>query len=743
MKHIISFIFVAMLPVVASAYSETSYIETPGYDVKVDGVYYKFSRQSPDEAMVSYIMSIYRSGVSNDGEVSSSTWYESDYSGDVVIPESFTYNDKTYRVTGIYWCAFYDCKGLTSVTIPSSVKSIGAYTFHGCTGLTSVTIPSSVTNIGEGVFEGCTGLTSVTIPSSITSISANAFYGCKGLTSITIPSSITEIGANAFENCTGFTSITIPQSVTKIGKEFIKGCSGLTDLYCLSENPPEATNAFSYNSISNITLHVPEGSEDSYKATVPWCYFFAVLPDGSILINETCFPDPYFRSELQKLSVGGDGVLTVAEMASVKSFVFYRGDGYSDWCGPIKSLQGIEFFPELTKLSFDGISLEELDLTKNTKLKELRGYCRTLKKLNVSGCSELTELACEGSSTEYVDVSGCTSLKSLNCNNKHLVELNASGCTSLTWLECEANNLNVLDVSGCTALTHLKYWKNKLKGAGMDALIESLPVTSSGSLYVYWNSGGIRCQNEMTTRHVAAAKAKGWAVRSYENNQMQDYVGIEATDIITFTQDQMATIILPTAPDASKGKYYRLDRCEDGQIVFAQELQPQARTPYIIVPNQDFSIEVKESELEGLSRDSVSIGDVTFIGSYVRTELPALTGGAEGRSFYIDIIDTTPDCHTAASDMEMSVVGALRAYLIVRWDDPIDHGGPRIPPFGMQGIFLLDYGTGISISPDPSPGRGEIYDLSGRKINGQSSMVNGQWSMPKGIYIVGGKKVMK
>ena len=58
--------------------------------------------------------------------------------------------------------AFYDCIRLTSVTIPSSVTSIGDYAFYDCSGLTSVTIPSSVTSIGSYVFSDCSGLTSVT-----------------------------------------------------------------------------------------------------------------------------------------------------------------------------------------------------------------------------------------------------------------------------------------------------------------------------------------------------------------------------------------------------------------------------------------------------------------------------------------------------------------------------------------------------------------------------------------------------
>ena len=108
----------------------------------------------------------------------------------------YTYkNDKL----GVY--AFVDCSGLTSLTIPSSVTSIGYGAFEGCSGLTSLTIPSSVTSIGWGAFDGCSGLTSLTIPSGVTSIGGGAFEGCSGLTSMTIPSSVTSIGNYAFYGC--------------------------------------------------------------------------------------------------------------------------------------------------------------------------------------------------------------------------------------------------------------------------------------------------------------------------------------------------------------------------------------------------------------------------------------------------------------------------------------------------------------------------------------------------------------
>ena len=58
-------------------------------------------------------------------------------------------------VTTIGQQAFYDCTGLTGITIPSGVTSIGRYAFRGCSGLTGITLPSSVTGIGYDAFSGC------------------------------------------------------------------------------------------------------------------------------------------------------------------------------------------------------------------------------------------------------------------------------------------------------------------------------------------------------------------------------------------------------------------------------------------------------------------------------------------------------------------------------------------------------------------------------------------------------------
>ena len=194
-------------------------------------------------------------------------------------------------VTSIGIGAFGDCSGLTSLTIPSGVTSIGNWAFSDCSRLTSLIIPSGVTEIGKSAFANCSGLTSLTIPSGVTSISGWAFSGCSGLTSLTSPSGVTSIGELAFEDCSGLTSLTLPSSVTSIDQGAFYGCSGLTSLtipsgvtsigwyafydcsgltsiYVYPENLPElGTDIFTGCNAKNCTVYVPTGTYDAYKSS--------------------------------------------------------------------------------------------------------------------------------------------------------------------------------------------------------------------------------------------------------------------------------------------------------------------------------------------------------------------------------------------------------------------------------------------------------------------------------------------
>ena len=75
--------------------------------------------------------------------------------------------------------AFYFCRSLSKIVIPSSVTSIGNDAFSKCSSLSKIVIPSSVTSIGEMAFMDCDSQSEIVIPSSVTSIGDSAFYRCK------------------------------------------------------------------------------------------------------------------------------------------------------------------------------------------------------------------------------------------------------------------------------------------------------------------------------------------------------------------------------------------------------------------------------------------------------------------------------------------------------------------------------------------------------------------------------------
>ena len=234
------------------------------------------------------------------------------------IPASVSYNDVSYSVTSIGNEAFWG-SGLTSVTIPNSVTSIGYYAFRECSGLTSIEIPNSVTSIGTMAFN-CIGLISIvvasdnlnyctvdgvlfnkeqtelnqypiaksytqreyTIPNSVTSIGDYAFDNCIGLTSVTIPNSVTSIGEGAFYKCTGLTSVTIPNSVTSIGGWAFYECTHLTSVTVKAETPPTLGSYAFYNTYynTNSPIYVPCDTLDTYKTA--WADYASRIKDAPL-----------------------------------------------------------------------------------------------------------------------------------------------------------------------------------------------------------------------------------------------------------------------------------------------------------------------------------------------------------------------------------------------------------------------------------------------------------------------------
>lgn len=129
-------------------------------------------------------------------------------SGALVIPNRVSNNGTSYAVTSI-GSAFYGCSGLTSVTIPNSVTSIGDGAFENCSGLTSVTIPNSVTSIGNYAFSGCSSLTEIT---SMSSVAPSLGLGVFSSVSTTIPINIPCGSQASYYSCWSYFSNFIEES---------------------------------------------------------------------------------------------------------------------------------------------------------------------------------------------------------------------------------------------------------------------------------------------------------------------------------------------------------------------------------------------------------------------------------------------------------------------------------------------------------------------------------------------------
>ena len=129
-----------------------------------------------------------------------------------------------------------NCYMLESVTLPSTLTSIGGWAFNtGSYGttypMTSVSIPDSVVAIGEYAFNCQTGLSEIHLPAGLQSIGQKAFSRCLALTEVTIPDGTESIGAEAFLGDTALLKMTIPRSVIEIGANAFLDCDQLS-LYC-------------------------------------------------------------------------------------------------------------------------------------------------------------------------------------------------------------------------------------------------------------------------------------------------------------------------------------------------------------------------------------------------------------------------------------------------------------------------------------------------------------------------------
>lgn len=208
-----------------------------------------------------------------------------------------------------------------------------------------------------------------------------------------------------------------------------------------------------------------------------------VVPEG-IAIDEEHFPDEAFRAyiagELTHYETGeslfaGDadknGYLTEEEIAAVTeidvSNAYHPETGAS-----VHSLAGIELFTELERLDCRYQGLTELDLTKNTKLREAIVYKSGLESIDLTGCPELEIFKCYHTDISELDFSGNPKLRVIEAGEIDLSSIDVSGCPELEVLRCGGNRITELDLENNTKLVELSIYNNQIYADGFEGLSE-------------------------------------------------------------------------------------------------------------------------------------------------------------------------------------------------------------------------------------------------------------------------------
>ena len=312
------------------------------------------------------------------------------------------YDGESYSVTGIGTCTD------TDIVIPS--------TYEG----------KPVTDIGSEAFYNCTGLTSVTIPTSVTRISSEAFYCCNGLTSITIPDSITSIGYRVFEHCSALTSITIPVSVRSIAFQAFAFCDELETIFF------KGTEA-QWNAVDkNLKWDRDAGSETTKGTYTVVFKPETVISEGfAFTLNSDGESYAFSRCSLTSVTIE-DGVTSIGNRAfyncrsltsiTIPNSVISIGNEAFYDCTSLTSIEIPGSVTSIGESAFSGCS----SFTNVT----IRNGVTSIGVSVFRNCTRLTSVTIPGSVTSignYV-FSGCYSLESITVEEGNKVYHSSGNC---------------------------------------------------------------------------------------------------------------------------------------------------------------------------------------------------------------------------------------------------------------------------------------------------------------------------
>ena len=355
---------------------------------------------------------------------------------------------------------FSSCRNLRTIIVPEGVTKIEGGAFYQLTSMTKIILPSTLTSIGTQAFYNCTALDSITIPEGVTSIEDGAFWECNKMKSVRLPKSLISIKSTGFAHCRSLTSIEIPVNATSVESAAFRACTGLISVIASSANGIYGGNIFEYcTNIKNIII--PEGTTAIKNAA--FSSNFGSVTSIKIPASVKSIGDQAFS--------GCSGIVSISIPDSVSSIGAYAFSG----CSGLTSVNIPNAVSNLGIYSFQNCS--------NLSVLTLPTALSSINEGVFSGCTKLATVSFPGSlvSLGKSAFSGCVLLDLITIPST-VNSIGVScflGCTSLKSLVIpnSVSTINTTAFSGCTGLASVQF-PNSLSSIGYQAFLGCNALTS-------------------------------------------------------------------------------------------------------------------------------------------------------------------------------------------------------------------------------------------------------------------------
>ena len=295
--------------------------------------------------------------------------------GALVIPTTVENDGVSYSVTSIAESGFKYNANITSVVFPASMRSTGESCFEECKNIASITLNEGLETIGDYLLWMRSGessnakLTTVTIPSTVTSIGRGAFYNCTALAEITfrgaeepitlnhanyavfencpattvnldrniegstradfptvqtlvVGGNVTKLHENMFKDCKQLTSVTLGSNLTEVGKQCFYGCSALTGI-----DIPESIATLSESMFEECTRLASVTLHEGLTTVDQWAFYKCALTSVILPASVTSVgKNVFYGCPIEEFHISdSETELSVDAAANIPGKNFYIG----------------------------------------------------------------------------------------------------------------------------------------------------------------------------------------------------------------------------------------------------------------------------------------------------------------------------------------------------------------------------------------------------------------------------------